>query len=160
MARKEKVHDNTTVQGKLKYFPFSELSKKYKKVLRKNIQNATFLGRNKINEEDLYEILRNADELSEDEVIRHLKVHRDKLGKSSPDGKSTAEKYKRICTIVSKEFEVLIQEEEEANRLKAILKDVKVKAALNDVQKQQHIQMLNDGASIEDLINHLKGLLP
>ena len=160
MARKETVHDNRTVQGKLKYFPFSELSKVYKKELRKNIQDATYLGRNRINEEDLYEILRNADELSEDKVMHHLKVHREKNGKKSPDGKSTAEKYKRICTVISKAFEVLIQEEEEASRLKAIVKDVKAKAALNEVQKQQHIQMLNDGASIEDLINHLKGLLP
>ncbi|HGH5981670.1 TPA: hypothetical protein ACJI8J_005204 [Kluyvera georgiana] len=160
MARKEKIHNNRTVQEKLKNFPFSELSRKYKKVLREKVQEATFLGHNKINEEDIYAILRNADELSEEKVIYHLVARREKIGGNTPDSKSTREKYKRICTIISQAFETLIQEEEEVNGLKAIAKGLKRKAQLNEMQKQKHIQMLNDGASIEELIKHLKGLLP
>ncbi|MER1584712.1 hypothetical protein [Enterobacter hormaechei] len=62
--------------------------------------------------------VKNAPEFSEDMVFEHLKLFRQNKNQNYPDSKSSREKYKRIATLVSQAFEVLVKEGKSLNRMK------------------------------------------
>ncbi|MFX2606840.1 hypothetical protein V6281_23780 [Enterobacter asburiae] len=118
MARKETIHNNQIIQNELRFISFSSLSTEAKKVMREIIQESTFLGKHRVPEEDVFAIVKNAPEFSETMVFEHLKLFRQNKNQNYPDSKSSREKYKRIATLVSQAFEVLVQEGKSLNRMK------------------------------------------
>jgi hypothetical protein len=109
MARKETIHNNQMIQNELRFICFNSLSSEAK-VMRRIIQESTFLGKNRVPEEDVFAIVKNAPEFSEVMVFEHLKLFRQNKNQNYPDSKSSREKYKRIATLVSQAFEVLVKE--------------------------------------------------
>lgn len=107
MARKETIHNNQMIQNELRFISFNSLSSEAKEVMRGIIQESTFLGKNRVPEEDVFAIVKNAPEFSEVMVFEHLKLFRQNKNQNYPDSKSSREKYKRIATLVSQAFEVL-----------------------------------------------------
>lgn len=118
MARKETIHNNQMIQNELRFICFNSLSSEAKEVIRGIIQESTFLGKNRVPEEDVFAIVKNAPEFSEDMVFEHLKLFRQNKNQNYPDSKSSREKYKRIATLVSQAFEVLVKEGKSLNRMK------------------------------------------
>ncbi|MEI9769792.1 hypothetical protein [Enterobacter asburiae] len=110
MARKETIHNNQMIQNELRFISFNSLSSEAKEVMRGIIQESTFLGKNRVPEEDVFAIVKNAPEFSEVMVFEHLKLFRQNKNQNYPDSKSSREKYKRIATLVSQAFEVLVKE--------------------------------------------------
>lgn len=106
MARKETIHNNQMIQNELRLICFNSLSSEAKEVMRGIIQKSTFLGKNRVPEEDVFAIVKNAPEFSEVMVFEHLKLFRQNKNQNYPDSKSSREKYKRIATLVSQAFEV------------------------------------------------------
>ncbi|MGU4363115.1 hypothetical protein [Cedecea sulfonylureivorans] len=151
MARKEAIHNNQKVQGALKNITLHALSKEAKDVMRNLIQESDFLGKNRVPEEDVYAIVRNSPELSEQLTFEYLKLYRQTKGMNYPDSKSAREKYKRIATLISQAFEQLLNDGVPLN----MIAKYKSKQLMTDEQKAAHLEMLDSGADLQSLIDHL-----
>lgn len=86
MARKAINHDNLRVRNELDKISLTVLCSEAKTVMRKLIQDSTFLGINRVPEDDVYYIVQNATEISEESVLLHLKLYRQIKGKDYPEG--------------------------------------------------------------------------
>ncbi|SUX96155.1 hypothetical protein [Citrobacter youngae] len=151
MAKKEKIHNNEKVQQALKYVTLHTLSQEAKEVMRNLIQESVFLGKNRVPEEDVFCIVSNSPELSEQLTFEHLKLYRQAKGMNYPDSKSAREKYKRIATLVSRAFEQLLTDGVPLNRMTKY----KPKQMMTEEQKAAHLKMLDDGVDLQSLIDHL-----
>lgn len=151
MARKAINHDNQRVRTELDKITITVLCKEAKDAMRKLIQDATYLGKNRVEESDVFYILRNAAELSEESVLLHLKTHRQIKGQDYPKGKSSAEKYKRICTEVSKAFEEILND---GTTMDGLRKHVK-KKNLTEEQVQTVQALLEQGIDAQSVIDLL-----
>lgn len=151
MARKAINHDNLRVRNKLDKISLTVLCSEAKTVMRKLIQDSTFLGINRVPEEDVYYIVQNATEISEESVLLHLKNYRQIKGKDYPKGKSSAEKYKRICTEVSKAFEEILNDGTTMNGLRKYVK----KNPLTEDQVKTVQALLEQGVDAQSVIDLL-----
>lgn len=118
MARKANNQNNQRIQNELEQVTLSILSSEARNGMRKVIQEAAYLGKNRVPEEDVYYIIRNTEELSEEAVLQSLKTYRQMRNMNYPQGKSSGEKYKRICTEVAKSFEVILDNGTEVHGLR------------------------------------------
>lgn len=151
MARKENIKENKLVQKALNTISITTLCSEAKTVMRKLIQDSTFLGINRVPEEDVYYIVQNATEISEESVLLHLKNYRQIKGKDYPKGKSSAEKYKRICTEVSKAFEEILNDGTTMNGLRKYVK----KNPLTEDQVKAVQALLEQGVDAQSVIDLL-----
>ncbi|HBV7915740.1 MULTISPECIES: hypothetical protein [Klebsiella pneumoniae complex] len=152
MARKAINHDNLRVRNELDKISLTVLCSEAKTVMRKLIQDSTFLGINRVPEDDVYYIVQNAPEISEESVLLHLKNYRQIKGKDYPKGKSSAEKYKRICTEVSKAFEEILNDGTTMNGLRMYVK----KNPLTEDQVKAVQALLEQGVDAQSVIDLLK----
>lgn len=152
MANKEKTHDNAAVKEALRNISgVGSLSAEARQVLRDLIQNATYLGKNRVDEADVYAIVRNSEEISKAETRRCLYIKRGHLESLTPDSKSSLEKYKRIALEVSNAFKELI----ENSTPMVFTAKLKPKHHMNDEQKLLMIDLINAGTDTQELINLL-----
>ncbi|ELB7348247.1 MULTISPECIES: hypothetical protein [Klebsiella] len=151
MARKAINHDNLRVRNELDKISLTVLCSEAKTVMRKLIQDSTFLGINRVPEDDVYYIVQNATEISEESVLLHLKFYRQIKGKDYPEGKSSAEKYKRICTEVSKAFEEILNDGTTMNGLRKYVK----KNPLTEDQVKAVQALLEQGVDAQSVIDLL-----
>lgn len=152
MANKEKVLNNSLVQQALeKLSTINKLSDTPKQVIRDLIQNAKYLGRTKIAEDDVYYIVRNSLELSTEIIIYHLSVKRLIDGKTAPQSKSSIEKIKRICIEVANALHMMVLEGTELCKLKTLLP----KRMMTDEQKKTVQELLCTDIDIQSLIDVL-----
>ncbi|EMG2256541.1 TPA: hypothetical protein ME558_004832 [Klebsiella pneumoniae] len=151
MARKAINHDNLRVRNELDKISLTVLCSEAKTVMRKLIQDSTFLGINRVPEEDVYYIVQNAPEISEESVLLYLKNYRQIKGKDYPKGKSSAEKYKRICTEVSKAFEEILNDGTTMNGLRKYVK----KNPLTEDQVKAVQALLEQGVDAQSVIDLL-----
>nr|WP_287855315.1 hypothetical protein [Klebsiella sp.] len=151
MARKAINHDNLRVRNELDKISLTVLCSEAKTVMRKLIQDSTFLGINRVPEEDVYYIVQNAPEISEESVLLYLKNYRQIKGKDYPKGKSSAEKYKRICTEVSKAFEEILNDGTTMNGLSKYVK----KNPLTEDQVKAVQALLEQGVDAQSVIDLL-----
>ncbi|EPV6998360.1 hypothetical protein ACV9ZI_004781 [Klebsiella pneumoniae] len=151
MARKAINHDNLRVRNELNKISLTVLCSEAKTVMRKLIQDSTFLGINRVPEEDVYYIVQNAPEISEESVLLYLKNYRQIKGKDYPKGKSSAEKYKRICTEVSKAFEEILNDGTTMNGLRKYVK----KNPLTEDQVKAVQALLEQGVDAQSVIDLL-----
>ncbi|MGY3112697.1 PHD/YefM family antitoxin component YafN of YafNO toxin-antitoxin module [Pantoea eucalypti] len=155
MARKANNHNNQRVQNELEQVTLSILSSEARNVMRKVIQDAAYLGKNRVPEEDVYYIIRNTKELSEEAVLQSLKTYRQMRNMTYPQGKSSGEKYKRICTEVAKSFEVILDNGTEVHGLR---KYADKKPLTNDqiIEVQALLATGVDAQSVIDLLITMK----
>jgi hypothetical protein len=151
MAKKETIHNNKIVQAALRNVSLYTLSKEAKEVMRKLIQESVFLGKNRVPEKDVFYLVSNCPELSEQLTFEYLKLYRQQEGMNYPDSKSAREKYKRIATLVSQAFE---QQLEDGVLLNGMEK-YKPKQLMTEEQKVAHLDLLNSGADLQSLIDQL-----
>lgn len=151
MARKAINHDNLRVRNELDKISLTVLCSEAKTVMRKLIQDSTFLGINRVPEDDVYYIVQNAPEISEESVLLHLKNYRQIKGKDYPKGKSSGEKYKRICTEVSKAFEEILNDGTTMNGLRMYVK----KNPLTEDQVKAVQALLEQGVDAQSVIDLL-----
>lgn len=155
MARKANNHNNQRVQNELEQVTLSILSSEARNGMRKVIQEAAYLGKNRVPEEDVYYIIRNTEELSEEAVLQSLKTYRQMRNMNYPQGKSSGEKYKRICTEVAKSFEVILDNGIEVHGLR---KYADKKPLTNDqiIEVQALLATGVDAQSVIDLLITMK----
>lgn len=149
MAKKETIHNNKKVQAALKNVTLYTLSKEAKEAMRKLIQESKFLGKNKVPEEDVYYIIKNAPEIGKYMVAEHLKAYRQNKGQAYPSSESAIEKYKRICMLVSQAFEKLLSDGSTMNGLKKYVK----KKPLTVEQVQEIKDLLDTGIDAQAAID-------
>ncbi|WP_409076055.1 hypothetical protein ACF2G4_20195 (plasmid) [Pantoea sp. C3] len=152
MVNKERTHDNTAVQAALRNLStVGALSDEAKTVLRNLIQNATYLGKNRVDESDVYAIVRNSDEISLEETRRCLYVARGGLESNTPSSRSSIEKYKRIALEVSTGFQELIA----SGTPMSFTAKLKPKHHMNEEQKLMMVELINAGTATQELIDLL-----
>ena len=152
MANKERIHDNSAVKAALANLSCTgALSDEAKTVLNNLIQNATYLGKTKVDKSDVYAIVRNSDEISKAETQRCLYANRGYLESNTPSSKSSLEKYKRIALEVSKAFQELI----ENGTPMAFTAKLKPKHQMNEEQKMMMIELIQSGTDTQELIKLL-----
>lgn len=152
MAKKEVIHDNTKLNEALKRTNYNGLSPEAKTVINEAIQNCPSLGKYKLPVEDVFNIIRNANELSKAQVLHHLTIYRSDKSKKFPNSVSSIEKYKKACTAVAKALEAFI----EGGGLLCGLKKVLPAKPMNDEQKQAVQKLLDENASATDIIAYLQ----
>ena len=153
MANKERTHDNTAVQAALRNLStVGALSDEAKTVLRNLIQNASYLGKNRVDESDVYAIVRGSEVISTEEVKRNLYIKRGYSENNTPSSKSSLEKYKRITKEVSIAFNELL----ENGTQMAFTAKLKPKQYLTEEQKAM-VHELVDSTEIDmqELIDQL-----
>lgn len=149
MARKEIIHNNKLVQQALNNISITTLCSEAKETMRKLIQESESLGKNRVPEEDVYYIVKNAPEISKYMVAEHLKTYRQIKGQAYPSSESAIEKYKRICMLVSQAFEKLLSDGSTMNGLKKYVK----KKPLTVEQVQEIKDLLDTGIDAQAAID-------
>ncbi|HHL2879796.1 TPA: hypothetical protein ACQ43U_001111, partial [Citrobacter freundii] len=69
MANVEKPHDNSMVYKEAKKVKFDELSLEAKKAINDAIQGCKSLGRNKVDSEEIYEIIRKCESITRTQCL-------------------------------------------------------------------------------------------
>ena len=103
MARPEKQHDNREVQKELKKIKFKELSVEAKDAINQAIQGCKSLGRNKVDSEEIYEVLQKCEYITKPLALHtvNMKCASGTISKLQLKGNSQAEKYKLVSKRVS-----------------------------------------------------------
>ncbi|MFZ4218926.1 hypothetical protein ACEV6Q_13875 [Enterobacter ludwigii] len=161
MARVEQQHDNRVVQKELKKLKFKELSVEAKNAINDVIQNCKSLGRNKVDSEEIFEIVQKCEYITKPISLHTVNMKRASGTMSKPQlhGNSQAEKYKLVSKRVSQALELLIvQGIPLKDSMKRTLSKVQGKQ-LNEKQQKEFADKVNAGVPINDLIKYLSGLL-
>lgn len=161
MARTEKPHDNREVQKELKKIKFKELSVEAKDAINQAIQGCKSLGRNKVDSEEIYEILQKCEYITKPLALHTVNMKRASgtISKLQLKGNSQAEKYKLVSKRVSEALELLIlQGIPLKNSMKRTLSKVQGKQ-LDGKQEKELADKVKAGVPINDLIKYLSGLL-
>lgn len=161
MANKERLHDNRAVYKEVKKLKFNDLSFEAKEAMNKAIQGCKSLGRNKIDSEEVYEILCKCEYISKAQslYVVNMKRMNGSVPKAQLQGTSQEEKYKTVAKDVSKAFELLIvQGIPLKNSMKRVVSQV-AGAQLTDKQQKELESKVQSGVPINDLIKYLSGLL-
>ncbi len=155
MSRTEKIKNNIQVQNAVSKISYTMLHKDVKKELQQLINGCTFLGKNRVEAKEIYNIIQKCNEISEVQVFHYLEHYRVTKNQQIPKSKSTKEKYKRIATMVSELFEQMI---EDGKPLNDLIKYRKKQQVLTSEQTQEHIDLVNSGVDLQALIDHLVSL--
>jgi len=159
MAKKEVCHDNTQIKEELKSIPkYSSLSSEAKKVLYDTINNCPSLGKYKLPVEDIFYIVRNANELSKAQVEYHLTIYRSDKSKKFPNSVSSIEKYKRACTAVVVALEAFTDDGGILCGTKAAIKKVLPPKPMTDDQYAAIQSMIDTRATIDDFTAFFKSI--
>ena len=161
MARPEKPHDNREVQKELKKIKFKELSVEAKDAINQAIQGCKSLGRNKVDSEEIYEVLQKCEYITKPLALHTVNMKRANgtISKLQLKGNSQAEKYKLVSKRVSEALELLIvQGIPLKNSMKRTLSKVQGKQ-LDEKQQKELADKVKSGVPINDLIKYLSGLL-
>ncbi|EPG4505203.1 hypothetical protein OCH31_005125, partial [Citrobacter freundii] len=161
MANVEKPHDNSMVYKEAKKVKFDELSLEAKKAINDAIQGCKSLGRNKVDSEEIYEIIRKCESITRTQCLGTVNTMRSNgnIWKQQLQGKSQEDKYKTVSKLVSQALELLIVQ---GIPLKGSMKRVVNQVAgkqLSGKQQKELVNKVNSGVPINDLIKYLSGLL-
>lgn len=152
MEKKEKSKDNVELSKTLKKLAYRNLSIDVKKVINDVIQSCNFLGEYKVPVEDVYAVIRNANEISKVQVEYQLSAYRVSTQQKQVKGVSSIEKYKRACILVAEALDKFIEEGGELDALKKVLPAKK----MTDEQKQKVQEMMTGDVSAKDVMAYLK----
>lgn len=161
MANTEKVHDNRIVQKELKTIKFKELSLEAKDAINSAIQGCKSLGRNKVDSEEIYEVVQKCEYLTKAQTLYVINLKRSTgvITKNQLRGGSQEDKYKTVSKRVSEALELLIvQGIPLKNSMKRTVSKVQGKQ-LEEKQQKELVDKVNAGVPINDLIKYLSGLL-
>ncbi|EOT7379764.1 TPA: hypothetical protein I3816_004450 [Enterobacter cloacae] len=110
MANIEKPHDNRVVQKEVKNIKYKELSREAREAINNAIQGCKSLGRNKVDSEEIYEVMRKCEYITRAQTLYTINIMRSTgaITKMQLQGKSQEDKYKTVSKLVSQALEVLI----------------------------------------------------
>ena len=161
MANMEKPHNNSIVYKEVKKLKFKELSLEATQAINNAIQNCKSLGRNKVDSEEIFEVIRKCEYITKAMTLHAINTMRSSLqnGKVQMQGDSQETKYKTVCKQVSQALELLIiQGIPLKNSMKRVVSQVSGKQ-LDEKQKELLVQKIDSNIPINDLIKYLSGLL-
>lgn len=160
MANMEKPHNNSIVYNEVKKIKFKELSLEATQAINKAIQNCKSLGRNKVDSEEIFEVIRKCEYITKSLSLHTINTMRSlQTGKAQMQGDSQETKYKTVCKQVSQALELLIiQGIPLKNSMKRVVSQVSGKQ-LDEKQKEVLVQKIDSNIPINDLIKYLSGLL-
>ncbi|WP_368894164.1 hypothetical protein [Kluyvera ascorbata] len=161
MANMERQHDNRVVQKEVKNIKFKELSPEAREAMNQAIQGCKSLGRNKVDSEEIYEVIRKCEYITKAHTLYTINTMRSTgtITKSQLQGKSQEDKYKTVSKRVSQALELLIQQ---GIPLKSSMKRVVSQVAgkqLDAQQRKELVERAKAGVPINDLIKYLSSLL-
>ncbi|QGU37369.1 hypothetical protein D8768_16205 [Enterobacter hormaechei] len=161
MANMEKPHDNRVVQKEAKNIKFKELSQEAVEAINNAIQGCKSLGRNKVDSQEIYEVIRKCDYITRANTLYTINIMRStgNITKLQLQGKSQEDKYKTVSKLVSQSLELLIVQ---GIPLKGSMKRVVNQVAGKQLDEQQQKELeekVKSGVPINDLIKYLSGLL-
>ncbi|MCR5990993.1 hypothetical protein HKW65_07340 [Enterobacter ludwigii] len=161
MANTEKLHDNRVVQKEVKNIKYKELSREAREAINNAIQGCKSLGRNKVDSEEIYEVMRKCEYITRAQTLYTINIMRSTgtITKSQLQGKSQEDKYKTVSKLVSQALELLIVQ---GIPLKGSMKRVVNQVAgkkLDEQQKKVLDEKVKSGVPINDLIKYLSGLI-
>ncbi|KLP45417.1 hypothetical protein [Enterobacter ludwigii] len=161
MANTEKPHDNRVVQKEVKNIKYKELSREAREAINNAIQGCKSLGRNKVDSEEIYEVMRKCEYITRAQTLYTINIMRSTgtITKSQLQGKSQEDKYKTVSKLVSQALELLIVQ---GIPLKGSMKRVVNQVAgkkLDEQQKKVLDEKVKSGVPINDLIKYLSGLI-
>ncbi|HHA1271479.1 TPA: hypothetical protein ACOELQ_001957 [Enterobacter mori] len=161
MANMEKPHDNRVVQKEAKNIKFKELSQEAVEAINNAIQGCKSLGRNKVDSQEIYEVIRKCDYITRANTLYTINIMRStgNITKLQLQGKSQEDKYKTVSKLVSQSLELLIVQ---GIPLKGSMKRVVSQVAGKQLDEQQQKELeekVKSGVPINDLIKYLSGLL-
>lgn len=161
MANTEKPHDNRVVQKEVKNIKYKELSREAREAINNAIQGCKSLGRNKVDSEEIYEVMRKCEYITRAQTLYTINIMRSTgtITKSQLQGKSQEDKYKTVSKLVSQALELLIVQ---GIPLKGSMKRVVNQVAgkkLDEQQKKVLNEKVKSGVPINDLIKYLSGLI-
>jgi len=161
MANIEKPHDNRVVQKEVKNIKYKELSREAKEAINNAIQGCKSLGRNKVDSEEIYEVMRKCDYITRAQTLYTINIMRSTgaITKLQLQGKSQEDKYKTVSKLVSQALELLIVQ---GIPLKGSMKRVVNQVAGKQLDEQQQKvldEKVKSGVPINDLIKYLSGLI-
>lgn len=156
----EKPHNNSIVYKEVKKIKFKELSLEATQAINNAIQNCKSLGRNKVDSEEIFEVIRKCDYITKSLTLHTINTMRSlHNGKPQMQGDSQETKYKTVCKKVSEALELLIiQGIPLKNSMKRVVSQVSAKQ-LDEKQKEVLVQKIDSNIPINDLIKYLSGLL-
>ncbi|ELJ9647847.1 TPA: hypothetical protein I3798_003549 [Enterobacter cloacae] len=161
MANIEKPHDNRVVQKEVKNIKYKELSREAKEAINNAIQGCRSLGRNKVDSEEIYEVMRKCEYITRAQTLYTINIMRSTgaITKMQLQGKSQEDKYKTVSKLVSQALELLIVQ---GIPLKGSMKRVVNQVAGKQLDEQQQKvldEKVKSGVPINDLIKYLSGLI-
>ncbi|EHX9247426.1 hypothetical protein [Escherichia coli] len=161
MANIEKPHDNRVVQKEVKNIKYKELSREAKEAINNAIQGCRSLGRNKVDSEEIYEVMRKCEYITRAQTLYTINLMRSTgaITKMQLQGKSQEDKYKTVSKLVSQALELLIVQ---GIPLKGSMKRVVNQVAGKQLDEQQQKvldEKVKSGVPINDLIKYLSGLI-
>ncbi|MCK7131720.1 hypothetical protein [Enterobacter bugandensis] len=161
MANIEKPHNNRVVQKEVKNIKYKELSREAKEAINNAIQGCRSLGRNKVDSEEIYEVMRKCEYITRAQTLYTINLMRSTgaITKMQLQGKSQEDKYKTVSKLVSQALELLIVQ---GIPLKGSMKRVVNQVAGKQLDEQQQKvldEKVKSGVPINDLIKYLSGLI-
>ena len=119
------------------------------------------LGRNKVDSQEIYEVIRKCDYITRANTLYTINIMRSTgaITKSQLQGKSQEDKYKTVSKLVSQALELLIVL---GIPLKGSMKRVVNQVAGKQLDEQQQKvleEKVKSGVPINDLIKYLSGLI-
>ncbi|HDV6228904.1 hypothetical protein [Enterobacter hormaechei] len=161
MANIEKPHDNRVVQKEVKNIKYKELSREAREAINNAIQGCKSLGRNKVDSEEIYEVMRKCEYITRAQTLYTINIMRSTgaITKMQLQGKSQEDKYKTVSKLVSQALELLIKQ---GIPLKGSMKRVVNQVAGKQLDEQQQKvldEKVKSGVPINDLIKYLSGLI-
>ncbi|EOL9133062.1 hypothetical protein ACM94E_000307 [Enterobacter cloacae] len=161
MANIEKPHDNRVVQKEVKNIKYKELSREAREAINNAIQGCKSLGRNKVDSEEIYEVMRKCEYITRAQTLYTINIMRSTgaITKMQLQGKSQEDKYKTVSKLVSQALEVLIVQ---GIPLKGSMKRVVNQVAGKQLDEQQQKvldEKVKSGVPINDLNKYLSGLI-
>ncbi len=161
MANTEKPHDNRVVQKEVKNIKYKELSREAREAINNAIQGCKSLGRNKVDSEEIYEVMRKCEYITRAQTLYTINIMRSTgtITKSQLQGKSQEDKYKTVSKLVSQALELLIvQGIPLKGSMKRVVNQVAGKKP-DEQQKKVLDEKVKSGVPINDLIKYLSGLI-
>lgn len=161
MANMEKPHDNRVVQKELKNVKFKDLSREAVEAINQAIQGCKSLGRNKVDSQEIYEVMRKCDYITRANTLYTINMLRcsGAITKTQLKGKSQEDKYKTVCKRVSQALELLtVQGIPLKTSMKRVVNQVAGKQ-LDEQQQKVLDEKVKSGVPINELIKYLSGLL-
>lgn len=153
MANIEKPHDNRVVQIEVKNIKYKELSREAREAINNAIQGCKSLGRNKVDSEEIYEVMRKCEYITRAQTLYTINIMRSTgaITKMQLKGKSQEDKYKTVSKLVSQALELLIKQ---GIPLKGSMKRVVNQVAGKQLDEQQQKvldEKVKSGVPINDL---------